>query len=360
MSQAEPVLSADVQLQRGHRQLACRLAFRAQETLAVVGPNGAGKTSLLLALAGLLPLDAGRIESRQRGLLDDGHPDRFVPPEARRMGVVFQDDRLFPHLTLRANVAYGLPQRTRTERQQAEETARAWLDRVELGVRADALPAQLSGGERQRVALARALAPRPELLLLDEPLAAVDVAQRPALRSLLRRELAEFRGACVVVTHDAVDAFTLAQQIAVLEDGRITQVGTVAHICQHPKSRFIADLIGVNLLPAILEEGTLRLPGTQQLVVADTTELANGPVLLTIHPRAIALFPERPSGSPRNVWQAAVVAMEATGDRLRVRFGGPLPLVAEVTPAAMQELGVEVGRALWLAVKATEIAAYPA
>lgn len=340
-------LHAQIELQRGARRIACEFSVQSGETLALVGPNGAGKSSVLHAIAGLVPLDGGRIEFADQ-CFDNAQPDGFVPPEARRVGMVFQDDRLFPHLSLIENIRFACPDSARAD---------AWLARIGLAERAADKPQQLSGGERQRVALARALAAEPQLLLLDEPLAAVDAAQRPALRSLLRHELSDFLGVRILVTHDAIDAFSLADRIAVMEDGQLTQVGTVTEICQHPRSRFVADLIGVNLLRGIAAQGLVRAESGGSLQVAEAPE---GPVLAVVHPRAIALFPERPSGSPRNVWQAEVAAIEATGDRLRVRFSGELPLVAEVTPAALAELSIAPGSRLWLAVKATEINCYSA
>ena len=340
-------LHAQIELQRGVRRIDCELEVQVGETLALVGPNGAGKSSVLHAIAGLLPLDGGRIEFAGQ-CFDDAQAANFLAPEARRVGMVFQDDRLFPHLSLRQNIAFACSDPARVQ---------AWLQRIGLAERAAEKPAQLSGGERQRLALARALATEPQLLLLDEPLAAVDAAQRPALRSLLRLELADFEGVRILVTHDAVDAFSLADRIAVMEDGQLTQVGTVAEICQRPRSRFVADLIGLNLLRGEATDGLVRIAGGGSLQVA---EAPDGPALAVVHPRAIALFPERPSGSPRNIWQAEVVAIEATGDRLRVRFSGELPVVAEVTPAALAELAIAPGRSLWLAVKATEISCYSA
>ena len=177
------------------------------------------------------------------------------------------------------------------------------------------------------------------------------------MRSWIKHHLSAFAGPRVLVTHDTIDAFTLADRIAVLENGRITQHGTAAEICARPATRFVADLIGVNLLRGEVKEGTLHAEGRAQLVVSGADE---GPSLAVLHPRAIALFPEQPSGSPRNVWKSEVAAIEATGDRLRVRFEAPLPVVAELTPAAIEELDVRPGRSLWLAVKATEIQTYPA
>lgn len=341
------LLHAKIRLRRGDKRIQCDLDAAAGETIALVGPNGAGKSSVLHALAGLLRLEAGEIHFGER-CFDRAKHESFVLPEDRSIGMVFQDDRLFPHLSLRRNIGFAC---------RDDQEVTAWLERVDLADRAEDKPAALSGGERQRVALARALASQPELILLDEPLAAVDAAQRPALRALLHKELEAFAGVRILVTHDAVDAFSLADRIAVMEEGALTQVGTVAEICQHPRSRFVADLIGVNLLHGTAQDGRVLTESGAELQVAESP---NGPILAVLHPRAIALFPERPSGSPRNVWQAEVAAIEASGDRLRVRFSGPLPLVAEVTPAALAELEIRPGRELWLAAKATEIDCYSA
>lgn len=348
---AHPLL-LDFQLQRGDHRLAVECEVHPGETLAIVGPNGAGKTTLLHAIAGLLPIDQGSIGTTVRAW-DAPAQGVALATEERGVGLVFQEDRLFPHLNLKDNLAFGI----RVERTQARQVAQAWLAKMGLADRGKDRPLQLSGGERQRLALARALAAEPEVLLLDEALAAVDAGQRPHLRSWIKAQLADFAGPRVLVTHDAVDAFTLADRIAVLEQGRITQCGTAAEICARPATRFVADLIGVNLLQGEVHERSFRTESGAELVVS---EAEAGPSLAVLHPRAIALFPEQPSGSPRNVWQSEVAAIEATGDRLRVRFAAPMPVVAELTPAAIEELGVQPGKALWLAVKATEIQVYPA
>ena len=342
-------LAFHLHLRRGDHDLNVKHGVAPGETLAIVGPNGAGKTTLLHALAGLLPIEYGWV-TLDDSLWEATAKSISLPPEERRVGLVFQEDRLFPHLDLLQNIRFGVPQRDAA-------AALDWLKRVALDDRTQDLPGQLSGGERQRVALARALAAEPAVLLMDEPLAAVDASERPMMRSWIKHHLSAFAGPRVLVTHDTIDAFTLADRIAVLENGRITQHGTAAEICARPATRFVADLIGVNLLRGEVKEGTLHAEGRAQLVVSGADE---GPSLAVLHPRAIALFPEQPSGSPRNVWKSEVAAIEATGDRLRVRFEAPLPVVAELTPAAIEELQVRPGRSLWLAVKATEIQTYPA
>lgn len=340
---------------RGALRLEVGITVEPGQTLAVVGPNGAGKTSCLLALAGIQRIDAGRIVLEDE-LLDGGPRAPFVPPEGRGVGIVFQDHLLFPHLTTLENVAYGLRARG-TPRGQARALAARWLERVGLVALVGARPTELSGGQSQRVALARALALSPRMLLLDEPLSAVDASGRIELRRELRAQLDAFAGVRVVVAHDALDAFALGDRIAVLEAGRVVQSGTAGEICSHPRSAYVADLVGLNLLRGTARGGVLELPGGGRLVVASAPD---GEVLATVHPRAVALFRERPDGSPRNVWSAPVASIERAADRLRVRFGGSLPLVAEVTPAASEELGLRPGAEMWLALKATEIAAYSA
>ncbi len=214
--------------------------------MVVLGPNGAGKTTLLRALAGLLPLELGRVELGGV-VLDDPAADVFVPTERRSIGMLFQDYLLFPHLTALDNVAFGL--RTRGQsRRVARAAAAAWLERVGIGDREHARPRALSGGQAQRVALARALAPDPRLLLLDEPLAALDASSREELREELGAHLASFEGVSLVVTHDPFEAATLADQLVVLEEGRVTQAGPPADVAANPRSRYIEELAMLGLL----------------------------------------------------------------------------------------------------------------
>ena len=348
-------LVARFALSRGELDLDVDLTVERGETLAIVGPNGAGKTTLLKAIAGLVPVERGSIAFGGE-VLDGGPGGSFVPPERRGVGYVFQEHLLFPHLTALENVAFGLRAR-RMRRRPARAAAARRLERVGLAELADARPEALSGGQAQRVALARAEAGSPRILLLDEPLSAVDATGRVELRRELRAQLDGFGGVRLVVVHDALDAFALAGRIAVLEGGRLVQCGTAAEICRRPRSSYVADLIGLNLFRGAARAGVLEFPGGGRLVVASAPD---GPVLAALHPRAVALFRERPDGSPRNVWRAPIAAVETAGDRLRVRVGGPLPLVAEVTPAARDELQLHEGDAVWIAVKATEISVYSA
>jgi molybdate transport system ATP-binding protein len=350
-------LDAHVALTLGTLDLDARLRAPRGQTVAILGPNGAGKTTLLRALAGLLPIARGRVRL-DAAVLEDPELGVWVAPEARRIGVVFQDDVLFPHLSALENVAFGLRSRG-VGRREARRIAHEWLARVDLGDRACDRPARLSGGQAQRVALARALATEPDLLLLDEPLAALDVTARTATRRLLRAHLAAYGGARVLITHDPLDAIVLADQIVILEHGRVVQTGAPPEITAHPRSQYVADLAGVNLLRGIARNGRVELDTGAALAV--TGAGAEGaPVLVVVHPRAVSVHRERPSGSPRNVWEAVVRAVDPEGERTRVQLAGPVALVAEITTTSAAELGLAPGAPVWCAVKASEISVSPA
>lgn len=342
-------------LQRGALQLDVDLQVAAGSTLALVGPNGAGKSTCLQLLAGLLRLQAGELQLGAT-MLDAPATGQFVPPETRAVGYLPQDPLLFPHLSVRDNVAYGLRARG-VAAAAAHATAGHWLARVGLADFAARRPRSLSGGEAQRVSLARALAAGPRMLLLDEPLAAVDASARLQLRRELLRQLTDFAGPRVLVTHDVVDAFALADSIAVLEAGRIVQAGAPAEIGSRPHSAYVADLVGLNFLRGQVHDSVLTTTAGWQLVVATAI---TGDAIAVVHPRAIALFAARPTGSPRNVWPTTVVGIENVLHGRRVQLGAPVPLVAEVTPAAVASLGLGIGREVYVAVKATEVQVYSA
>ncbi|HEX6547903.1 MAG TPA: ABC transporter ATP-binding protein [Candidatus Dormibacteraeota bacterium] len=345
-------LEAEVEIRLGSLHLEASLRATPEAVIAVLGPNGAGKTTLLRTLAGLQPLDRGRIVLDGQPW-DDPATGAWRPPERRSVGLVFQDYLLFPHLTAVENVAFGLRAR---RRQDALAVAEDWLRRVGLADRARARPAQLSGGQAQRVALARALALQPRLLLFDEPLAALDASVRVEIRRELRRHLGEAPGIRVLVTHDPVDALALADRLLVLENGRVTQTGTAAEVTARPRSRYVADLVGVNLWRGTGRGRTVEV-GSAALSVAEEVE---GDVFALLHPRAVALYRSRPEGTPRNLWQARPVDIDLQADRARVQLAGALPVVAEVTPAAVRELGLAGGEPVWVAIKATEIEVYAA
>jgi molybdate transport system ATP-binding protein len=345
-------LTADVQVRLGSLELDVQVAVEDTEVVAVLGPNGAGKTTLLRALAGLQPLDSGSVVLDGRPL-DDPATGRWVLPEHRSVGVVFQDYLLFPHLTALENVAFGPTARGRRD---ATQVARQWLERVGLAEHADLRPRQLSGGQAQRVALARALALEPRLLLLDEPLSALDAGTRSEVRRELRRHLAEVRAVRLLVTHDPVDALALADRLVIVEQGRVTQAGTAVEVTARPRSRYVAELVGVNLWRGRARGHQVEV-GEARLTIA---EESSGDVFATVHPRAVALFRNQPEGTPRNVWRARPLDIDLQADRARVRLDGPLPVVAEVTPASVRELDLAAGGEVWVAIKATEIEIYPA
>ncbi|HSM02030.1 MAG TPA: ABC transporter ATP-binding protein [Acidimicrobiia bacterium] len=320
------------------------------ETAAMLGPNGAGKSTALQALAGLLAIDRGRISLGDE-VLDDPGSGRFVPPESRNIGIVFQDRVLFEHLDVMENVAFG-PRSRGVSRDEAVDRAGEWLHRLGIEALARRRPRTLSGGEAQRVALARALAVEPALLLLDEPLSSLDVAARVDLRDSLADHLASFGGPRLLITHDPVEAFMLADQIHVMERGAITQTGTADEIRLSPRTPYAADLAGVNFKRGVAFDGVVQVGGFE-LQVAERN--VRGAVLLTIHPAAVSVHAHSPGGSPRNAWATTVERVEPHGNRVRLRTGEPLPLTAEITEASRQELGVEPGARIWLAVKATEI-----
>jgi molybdate transport system ATP-binding protein len=348
-------LEAQMRLAVGAFELDVDLEVEPGEVVAVLGPNGAGKTSLLRGLAGLMPLDAGRV-ALDGVVLEEPANSVRVPSEQRPIGMVFQDYLLFPHLTVLENVAFGLRSRG-TTKPAAIATANRWLERVGLVAEAQRKPASLSGGQAQRVALARALATNPALLLLDEPMAALDASTRVELRRDLRRHLESFRGVRLLVTHDPVEAMAMADRLVILEQGRVLQSGSPAEVTQRPRSRYVADLVGVNLFRGRASHNVITIAGGGSLMATGATD---GEVFAVVHPRTVALFRTRPDGTPRNVWEGRALDLDFEGDRVRVRLEGTPSIVAEVTPAAVRELSLERGDPVWVAVKATEVNVYPA
>lgn len=325
------------------------------EVVALLGPNGAGKSTAFRCLCGLLPLDDGSLQLDGRSL-DDPAGNVFVPPDRRPVAVVFQDYLLFPNLTALENVAFGLRARG-MGKAKARARASAWLDRVGLADRAQHRPRELSGGQAQRVALARALATEPRLLLLDEPLAALDAGTRGEVRRDLRRHLTTYDGVHLLVTHDPVDAHALADRVIILEAGRIVQTGPLSEITARPRSRYIAELVGVNLLTGTPADGAIVTDTGGRVVPAHPVD---GATYAVIQPAAVALYHTPAQGSPRNVWPATVTDIDRQADRVRVRLDGAVPLVAEITPAALVALALQPGDQIWASVKATEITTYPA
>ncbi len=350
-----PLLDAQLVVERPAFTLDLRLTAARGEVVALLGPNGAGKTTALRALAGLLPLYDGfvRLDGRP---LDDPATRTFRPPERRSIGVVFQDYLLFPHLSALDNVAFGLRCR-RMPRTAARARAGQWLARVGLADHARRRPHELSGGQAQRVALARALAVRPDLLLLDEPLAALDAGTRIDTRAHLRQHLTEHPGVALIVTHDPLDAMTLADRLVIVEGGSLVQQGDAVSVTTRPRTDYVARLVGLNLYRGQADGSTVRLSPDFALAVAAPL---HGSAFVAFPPSAVALFPSRPEGSPRNTWPATVTTIARSGDALRVELTGPITVGVDVTAAAVAALQLVPGREVWAALKATETLAYPA
>ncbi|MFG2642062.1 ABC transporter permease [Streptomyces sp. NPDC048370] len=321
-------------------------------TIAVVGPNGAGKTTLLRALLGLTPRAHAALRLGDIEVTD-------LPPHRRHVAWVPQDGALFPHMTALANTAYGLRVQG-VSRAEARRAAQQWLDRLGVGHLAHRRPAQLSGGQAQRVALARALAARPRLLVLDEPLAALDQTTRAHVRHTLRTHLQDFGGVCLIVTHDPVEAVSLADRVLVLDEGRALQDDTPAEVTRHPRSPWVARMLGRNAWPGTATPDGLALAGGGTLVVADPLPTGTE-ALAVIAPEAVSLHRERPGGSPRNVWPGTVREITTSGSRLRVLVTSDRTpdLVAEITPQAAADLGLADGTPVWTSVKATEATVVP-
>ncbi len=324
-------------------------------TVALLGPNGAGKSTAVWALTGVISLTGGRISLGDR-VLDDPETGIFVPPEERRIGALFQDVLLFPHLDVAANLAFALRTGAPSQR-AADREALEWLDRFELADLAPVRPAELSGGQAQRVGLARALAAKPDLLLLDEPLSALDVASRVRVRRMLTEHLAGFAGPRILITHDPAEAALLADRVVVVEAGMVTQTGTPEQILRAPRTTYAAGLAGLNLLAGVAADGTVDVGRGPAIHIADRA--VEGDVLLTIHPRVVAIHPDRPAGSPRNTWPTTITTIEALGNLCRIQFEDPIPLTAEITMEAQRSLGLQPGGRAWVAIKATEIEVLP-
>jgi molybdate transport system ATP-binding protein len=348
-------LDARLVVDRKAWRLDVELFVPAGEVLALLGPNGAGKSTALVALAGLDDSVTGHVRMGDATWQDDAAGVR-IAAERRSVGVVFQDYLLFPTMNARDNVAFG-PRARGWDRPAARQLADDWLARVGLVEQAGRRPAELSGGQAQRVALARALAGSPDLLLLDEPLAALDAGTRMSVRTDLRRHLGDFAGATVLVTHDPLDALILADRVAVIEGGRIVQTGTPHEITRRPRTRYVAQLVGLNLFTGHAMGTRVALADGASLSVAEPHD---GEVFVVVRPSSVAVHRTMPTGSPRNVWSGVIGNVERHGDLVRLDIVGPPDLVVDVTPDAVAELDLAVAERVWLSVKAADLATYDA
>ena len=357
MTDAGPAgLVVDAEVSRGSFTLRVAFAAAPGRVLGVLGPNGAGKSTLLHVLAGLTPVDRGRVELAGQ-VLDDAAGGAFVTAAGRPVGFVFQDYRLFPHLTVADNVAFG-PRARGAGRHEARRTADHWLDRLGLADLAGRKPGQLSGGQAQRVALARALAGRPGLLLLDEPLSALDAGTRLDVQAELRRHLADFPGPCLLVTHDPLEALVLADELLVLEDGRIVQQGQPAQVARQPATQYVARLVGLNLYEGVADDSGVSLSGGGRLTRGGPGP--RGDVLVAVRPSAIAVSSEpQPEADCGCAWPARVTGLTLLAERVRLSLDGQPAALADVTPEAVAELSLSPGRTVWLAVRPADLEIYP-
>lgn len=354
----------DVGLEVTRRDVRLDLDVAAGQVLAVLGPNGAGKSTLLHVLAGVVRPDGGAVRVGGRTLTDCA-AGVHIATHDRRVGLLMQDALLFPHLNVLDNVAFGPRSGKRLSRKESRSIAEAWLAEVGAGELAGRMPRQLSGGQAQRVALARALAAEPDVLLLDEPMAGLDVSVAAAMRATLRRVLTRDGRAAVLVTHDLLDVVTLADQVVVLESGRVAERGPAAQILAGPRSVFGAQFAGVNLVNGTLgADGALHTDwGTQWHGRPQAGMVTGDAVVAVFPPAAVAVYRAAPHGSPRNALQVTVAELDSRGPAVRIR-ADPQPdgapgLAADITAEAAAELRLAPGERVFFAVKAQELTIQP-
>ncbi|WP_163543750.1 ABC transporter ATP-binding protein [Occultella kanbiaonis] len=378
-------VAAAVRVERGHFTLDVELDVPAGEVLAVVGPNASGKSTFLHVLAGLVRPTVGTVRVGERVLTRRGprgpEPDVMVAPEHRGIGLLGQDPLLFPHLSATENVAFGL-RSAGLRAGPARERARDWLTRVGLDGVGDRRPSALSGGQQQRVAIARALAAEPAVLLLDEPLAALDATSAPQIRQLLAEQVRATGTTAVVVSHDVLDAVVLADHVAVLRDGTLVERGRCVAVFSAPRTAFTAALVGTNLL-AGRRDGTGVRTSVGVLEVAAGRAAADpagggaptgepdapvgrsapdvpdgGACVVRFRPSAVELFEARPDAS--NAFEATVRWLEPATGGVRVRLAGAPELLADLEPAQAQGDWLRPGGRVWARVDPAAVHLAPA
>jgi molybdate transport system ATP-binding protein len=349
------------------RGLDVEFALSAGEVVAVLGPNGAGKSTALHVIAGLVRPDEGLVRLGDR-VLTDTAAKVDVATHDRRVGLLLQEPLLFPHMSVAANVAFGPHSRRRGLRAVLggdNAAALHWLREVDAEQLAGRRPRQLSGGQAQRVAIARALAAEPEVLLLDEPLSGLDVAAAAAVRAVLRKVATRDDRAALLVTHDLLDVYTLADRVLVLEDGKIAETGRVADVLTAPRSRFAARIAGVNLVKGTMgADGALQAwSGTRWHGTAAGDLAAGQDAVAVFSPAGVAVYREAPHGSPRNTVALRVAELDSRGPVVRVRCAEQPDhapgLAADITVGAAADLRLAPGDSVWLSVKAQEVALHP-
>ncbi len=348
-----------------NRGVDIEFSIAAGEVLAILGPNGAGKSTAVHVIAGLIRPDTGQVRLGDR-MLTDTAAGVFVPTHARRVGLLLQDALLFPHLDVAANVAFAPRSgHAKRRRREARATAVHWLEQVGAAGLADRMPRQLSGGQAQRVALARALAADPDVLLLDEPLAGLDVSAATAMRKLLRHTLSRDGRSAILITHDVLDVLTLADRVLILESGRVVESGSAAAVLAAPRSHFGARFAGVNLVSGIAgPNGILTTQwGTTWHGNAAADIAVGQPAVAVFPPSAVAVYRDKPHGSPRNSFEVVVAELDGSGSALRVRADeqpdGAPGLAADITAESAADLRVTPGERVYFSVKAQEVTVHP-
>ncbi len=327
-------LELDFGMRRGDFVLETCLKVEEGELLAIMGPNGSGKSSLLQAIAGLLPINSGSISCYGR-ILASAKDKVHLSPQLRKVGLLGQEPLLFPHLTALANVSYGIRELGPARR----EAAANWLAQVGLEGMEDRKPNQLSGGQKQRVAIARALAAQPEVLLLDEPLASLDVETASAARTLLRQKLREFNKPSILVTHDAVDAIVMADKVAILEEGRLTDLGPVSQVLGKPVRPFAASVAGLNLL---------------------SDESTGGRGWMSFPQNAAKLEGAKDAlpGKSSRKFSGAIASIEPAAGGVKLRLAQP-QISVEIPARELLERRLEIGQPIELTVAGEFVTVYP-
>jgi molybdate transport system ATP-binding protein len=355
-------MSLKLRAELAERSFGAEVEIRAGERVAILGHNGSGKSTLLNILAGTLRPDSGRAVLGGKTLFDLGKGQRhWLAPHLRGVSLLAQDALLFPHLSVIDNVAFG-PRVAGGSKVASRAAAEGWLDEVGVADLAGRRPSQLSGGQAQRVAIARALAAEPKLLLLDEPMAALDVAVAPLLRRVLGRVLA--KRATMMVTHDLLDALLLSERIIVMDSGRVAESGPTEQVLRHPRTRFTARIAGLNLIRGTYADGAVS--DGRGLSVAGSTKdgeaLADGERAAAVFaPSGVSIYLNPPEGSPRNNLRVRVAELEPRDDLVRVRADdhhGHM-LAADVTLRSVAELDLYPGREVTYSIKAAAVTIYP-
>lgn len=354
------------------RHLDVEFAVPAGDVLAVLGPNGAGKSTGLHVIAGLIRPDEGLVRLGDR-VLTDTAAGVNVATHDRRVGLLLQDPLLFPHMSVAANVAFGPHSRHGmfgSTRAKERATALRWLREVDAEHFADRKPRQLSGGQAQRVAIARALAAEPDVLLLDEPLTGLDVAAAAGIRAVLRTVVTRTGCAVILITHDLLDVFTLADRVLVIESGKISEIGPVPDVLAAPRSHFGARIAGINLVNGTIgPDGSLHARSGARWHATPAQQPGNRlrpgqDAIAVFPPTAVAVYRDQPHGSPRNTVEVTVSEMDIRGSAVLVRGDqqpdGAPGLAAEITVDAAAELRLAPGQRVWFSVKAHEVSVYPA